>query len=143
MFAEIFTDKLYSVFVLIFLFPIILYAFSAYFLLRCEYKKLYKYFLDNMYRISGASWLMMILYCVRPFLRGCVHSLLYESNGTQLFLLAMIDFFTFLAISKWQIIKNIYKSVLCFGFLCVYLLTSVPLNLFLFICARYQTEEML
>lgn len=52
--AHNFAHKLYSLFLIMLLFVVVLFTFAGYFLLRYFYKKLFKYFLDNTYRIKGS-----------------------------------------------------------------------------------------
>lgn len=145
LFAEEFIDKYYSIFVILFLFPIILYIPSSYFLLQYFYRKLLKYFLDNLFRIAGAPWIMMLSYCIRPFLRGCTHSLLYEHNTAQLSILALIDFMLFLMICGIEWKNGIFKSKICFIFYSVYFLSGIPLNFALMLNVNYSLldENML
>ena len=95
MFHNNFTEKIFSVFVAIFVYFVVFYTFAGYFLMRYQYGRLFRYFLNNMYRISGASWISSLIFCVRPFVAGCIHSLLYNDNSLQLFLLGLLDFIVF------------------------------------------------
>ena len=54
--------------------------------------------------------MMCVVYCLRPFLKGCIHSLMYEHNDAQLILLGLVDLFTFGVIVNQQINNNNYKS---------------------------------
>ena len=80
LFAVSFIDKVFSIFVILFMFIVVFFTVAAYFLLYYFYEKLFKYFLDNLYRISGSVWMMALIYGLRPFLKGCIHSLMYENN---------------------------------------------------------------
>jgi hypothetical protein len=66
-------------------------AFSSYAIYYSSYKKLARYFLANMYRFPTSYALMIILYGVRPFLKGSVHALFYENYVLQLGLLIGIE----------------------------------------------------
>lgn len=110
LYAEQFVHKLFSLFVVFFLFIIIMFVFAGYFLLYYFYGKLFKYFLDNLFRISGSSWMMTLVFCVRPFLKGCIHSLMYENNEGQLILLGLLDLISFFLMAITQINSLNYKS---------------------------------
>ena len=53
-----FTHKVYLSLMIFFMFFVIIFAFGGYFLLYYFYGKLAKYFLDNLYRIEGAFFMM-------------------------------------------------------------------------------------
>ena len=110
MFAINFMDKLYSLFVIIFFFFVVIFTFAGYLLLKYFYKKLFKYFLDNLFRVSSAPWTMTLIYCIRPFLKGTIHGLMYETNELQLLLLGLVNLLTSLMMCLQQIKNQSFKS---------------------------------
>ena len=66
-------------------------SFSSYALYYSLYGKLARYFLVNMYRFPSSYALMIILYGVRPFLKGVVHALFYKNFVIQLWMLISIE----------------------------------------------------
>ena len=137
-FSTNFIDKMFSVFVISFLLFIAIYAFSAYFLFHYFYRKLFKYFLDNLFRISGSSWMMMLIYCARPFLKGSIHGLLYENNELQLLLLGLVDLIIFMIICLQQILGQNFKSQACFCFVAIYIGSGTILNALLYANIKFN-----
>ena len=68
-------------------FFVVVGAFASYLLYYQEYGKLAKYFLVNMFRFPSSYTLMIIVYGVKPFLKGAVHALMYDRWETQMWLL--------------------------------------------------------
>lgn len=68
-------------------FFVVVGAFARYLLYYQEYGKLAKYFLVNMFRFPSSYTLMIIVYGVKPFLKGAVHALMYDRWETQMWLL--------------------------------------------------------
>lgn len=143
LFAEKFSDKLFSVFVISFLFIFVFYSFGSYFLLYYFYEKLFKYFLTNLFRIDGASWIMLCIYCTRPFISGCIHALLYHNHTLQLFLLGSLDLSVFFAINAVEMKTGIHKSKLSLMCMNIYLLCGVPFNGLMRLIVVYKDSSVL
>ena len=72
-------------------FLVVLASYASYFLYYQEYRKLARYFLVNMFRFPSSYALMVILYGLRPFLKGAVHALLYDHWALQVWLLFGVE----------------------------------------------------
>ena len=70
--------KMMQVLGIFMLFLIVLAVASSYFLYLYKYGKLAKYFLANLFRFPSSYALMIIMYGIRPFLKGVSHAILYE-----------------------------------------------------------------
>ena len=79
--------KLMQVLMMVMLFLVVLGAFSSYLWYYREYGKLARYFLVNMFRFPSSYRLMILLYGVRPFLRGAIHALMFYHWSTQVWML--------------------------------------------------------
>ena len=66
-------------------------SYASYFLYYQEYGKLARYFLVNMFRFPSSYALMVILYGLRPFLKGTVHALMYNNWCLQIWLLFGVE----------------------------------------------------
>lgn len=82
--------KLDSIFCIIYSFYLIIYSFCFPYFCRLAYKKLSRYFIDNLFRIKGCYLVMTLVYGVRPLLRGFAHTF-YDHHLFQLFMLFSID----------------------------------------------------
>ena len=79
--------KLMQVLMMVIFFMVVLGAFSSYLWYYREYGKLARYFLVNMFRFPSSYGLMILLYGVRPFLRGAIHALMFYHWSTQVWML--------------------------------------------------------
>ena len=80
-------SKLLQVLMILMFFLVVLASYASYFLYYQQYRKLARYFLVNMFRFPSSYALMVILYGLRPFLKGAVHALLYDNWELQVWLL--------------------------------------------------------
>ena len=90
MFSFRFADKLYLVGFVLFFYFVAAGSIGSYFLYKYFYSKLSKYFMTNVYRVKGAILIMTFIYGIRPFIKGIIHSNLYNYNTIQLNSLAAI-----------------------------------------------------
>lgn len=95
-------------------FGIFLYATCAYFLFRTQYKKLSKYFLDNLKNEDFSAFVMTILFGMRPFMRGALHSLVIEDTFLQLKLLSLTDFTVFLILAWTELQYHLFENKMSF-----------------------------
>jgi hypothetical protein len=65
-------------------------AFGGYLLIYCRYGGLGKYFLLNMNNKTSSYVLMNLSYGIKPFVKGLVHSILFEEPCFQLYCLMAI-----------------------------------------------------
>ena len=75
---------------LIGIFMMFLVAFgsaTSYFVYYFTYKKLARYFLVNMFRFRSSYALMIILYGIRPFLKGAIHAFAHDYWTVQIWML--------------------------------------------------------
>ena len=86
----------------LFVFMVLLQVVCLFFVYRIKYKKLYKYFLSNMYRVKGSFQLTFILYVFKPTFCGAIHALIYEDTTKQLALLGTTELLSFVLISVFQ-----------------------------------------
>ena len=73
-----FSIKMLCVLAIVMLFLVVIGMAGSYFIYYIQYGKLGKYFLVNLFRFPSSYALMLVMYGVRPFLKGAVHALLYE-----------------------------------------------------------------
>ena len=82
-----FAIKMLLLMAIVMLFLVVLGATMSYFLYYIKYGKLAKYFLVNLFRFPSSYGLMLIMYGMRPFLKGAVHAILYEEWEVQIWVL--------------------------------------------------------
>ena len=97
-------------FTLIVFFLVIFSVFSSYVLYYGWYGKLARYFLVNMYRFPTSYVLMIIIYGIRPFMKGITHALLHEQFFTQLHILSGIDILMIIIILTFEYCFGNHKS---------------------------------
>ena len=76
-----------QVLMIVMFFLVLLAAFASYLWYYREYEKLARYFLVNMFRFPSSYKLMILLYGVRPFLKGTIHALMFYHWPTQIWML--------------------------------------------------------
>ena len=62
---------------IVFSFIIMIHIFTVFFVYRKLYKKLYKYFLGNMFRVKGSFSLAFTVYAVKPVILGAIHGIMF------------------------------------------------------------------
>ena len=113
-------------------FFVVLYCVTySYCLYYYKYGKLARYFLSNLYRFPSSYLLMIMVYGVRPFLKGIAHALFYEEWELQLWILSGVEFSTILLISVFQIVSDNHKSKLVLFLETAYSFFLILLNLLL------------
>ena len=106
-----------------------------------KYKKLARYFLVNLYRFPKSYILMVIVYSIRPFLKGCIHSLLYDNWELQLILLGSVEIVTIIIIILFESFLECHKSMIVLGIETLYMLGFACLNGFLLCKHKYFPQE--
>ena len=124
-----FLTKLILACTITFGFLLIMYIFSIYFIYKFSYNNLSKYFLDSVYRLDSSFILVTIIYGYRPFLRGCIHALLFSFNNTQLFALAGIEGLTMFSLIFFQQGYGCHKCKIAFSLKAGYHFLFLILNL--------------
>ena len=76
---------------IIMMFITVLCSISSYFLYYYKYGKLGRYFLVNLFRFTSSYPLMVIMFGIRPFLKGAVHALVYDNWFIQIWTLMGIE----------------------------------------------------
>ena len=84
-------SKLLQVLVILMFFLVTLTVFCSYSLYYYDYRKLAKYFLCNLFRFKSSYVLMIIMYGVRPLLKGTLHALLFLHWEIQIWSLLGVE----------------------------------------------------
>lgn len=132
-----FVSKWLLVLALIMFFLTVFCTFISYALLYFWYGKLTRYFLVNMYRFPSSYVLMIILYGVRPFLKGAVHALLHQNFLLQLQLLAGVELVMIITSLLFQFFFENYKNMKIFILEILYGICLVILNILLLLKHHY------
>ena len=140
--------KLMQVLMMVMLFLVVLGAFSSYLWYYREYGKLARYFLVNMFRFPSSYRLMILLYGVRPFLRGAIHVLMFYHWFTQVWLLFGTELLILFMLLVWEFTCDNHRSKLVFMMDATYSGCLVLLNLLLLFKYEYfkgdaEMEHML
>lgn len=89
-FSTNFPFKLLIALGIIMLFFTLLASTMSYFIYYVQYSKLARYFLVNMFRFPSSYALMIVMYGIRPFMKGAAHAFLYENWEIQIWTLTGI-----------------------------------------------------
>ena len=114
-------------------FLVVLAAFGCYFWYYREYGKLARYFLVNMFRFPSSYGLMILLYGVRPFLKGTIHALMFYHWSTQVWMLFATELFILLIMLVWEFTCDNHRSKPVFMMDVSYSTCLMMLNI-LFLC---------
>ena len=71
---------------------------------------------------------MSVVYGVRPFVRGVIHSVFYEEIELQLMLLSLSDVIIIFVLAEINFQSDIFKSKICLTLLYVYFLLTILQN---------------
>lgn len=126
-----FASKWLLIFSVTFFFITTLLAFSSYAFYYGWYGKLARYFLVNMYRFPSSYALMIILYGVRPFLKGVIHSLFFNNVSLQLSLLAGTEIGVIIITLAFQYFFDNHKRYSILFLEILYMTCLVTLNFLL------------
>ena len=91
LFAFRFMDKINLVLAVLFLFSLVLFCFSIYFILLWYYKKASKVMMDDFYRNFESIMLLSLIFNYRYFFLGVVQSLLYYQYEIQIYFMSCIQ----------------------------------------------------
>ena len=89
-----------------------------------------------MFRFPSSYGLMVVLYGLRPFLKGAVHALLYDHWALQMWLLFGVELLVWLTMLGFELVKESHRSKAVFMMDASYYGCLILLNL-LFLC-KYQ-----
>ena len=129
-------SKLLQVLMILMFFLVVLASYASYFLYYQEYRKLARYFLVNMFRFPSSYGLMVILYGLRPFLKGAVHALLYDNWELQVWLLFGVELAIWLTMLGFEFRNDSHRSKPVFMMDACYYGCLIILN-WLFLC-KYE-----
>lgn len=90
-FSSNFLSKCMNGLVVINFFSIFCFCIGCYFLFRCFYGNLAKYFFDNSKNSQLGAWYLMAQYGLRNILLGFAHSIDFKSYTTTISILFMIE----------------------------------------------------
>lgn len=113
----------------------------SYFLYYCEYGKLARYFLANLFRFPSSYGLMIITYGIRPFLKGAIHGLLYENWEAQIWSLMGIEIALIITTFGFEFFLDNHRSKLLFMMEITYYECLVVLNVLLLCKYDYFSES--
>ena len=86
----------------------------SYFIYFIQYRKLARYFLVNLFRFPSSYGLMMIIYGLRPFIKGAIHSLFYHNWVLQMWSLMAAEITILLIIAFFEFKFDNHKSKIVF-----------------------------
>ena len=129
-------SKLLQVLMIMMFFLVVMASYASYFLYYQQYRKLARYFLVNMFRFPSSYVLMVILYGLRPFLKGAVHALLYDNWELQIWLLFGVELTFWLIMLGFEFKNYSHRSKPVFMMDASYYGCLIVLNV-LFLC-KYE-----
>ena len=94
-----------------------------------------------MYRFKSSYVLMTLTYGCRPFFKGLVHAMFFESWNLQIWLLIGIEVCTLIVIVLFEIILDNHKSRLTLLFETLYSLSLVGMNVLLLLKHDYFVSD--
>ena len=114
----------------------------SYFIYYAHYKTMARYFLVNLFRFPSSYALMIIMYGLRPFLKGVVHAVLFDNWELQIWLLIVIELGIILMIFYFEFRYDNHRSKLIFMMDVSYSLSLVVLNVLLLLKYEYFKDDM-
>ena len=135
----------FKVLTILFLFVVAGCALCSYWAYYCQYGKLGRYFLSNMYRFKSSYLLMTLTFGIRPFSKGLVHAMFFESWNLQIWLLVGIEALTLILIILFEIVLDSHKCRVTLFFEVLYSFALIAMNVLLLCKHDYfsHNEEML
>ena len=134
--------KLFQVLMIVMFFLVLLGAFTSYLWYYREYGKLARYFLVNMFRFPSSYRLMILLYGVKPFLKGSIHALMFYHWPTQIWLLFATELFIFFMMLLFEFIFDNHRSKPVFMMDATYSGCLIILNLLFLFKYRFYKGDM-
>ena len=122
-------------------FLVTLAAFASYLWYYKEYGKLARYFLVNMFRFPSSYKLMILLYGVRPFLKGTIHALMFYHWSTQIWMLLATELIILLIMLVCEFACENHRSKPVFMMDATYSGSLILLNLLFLLKYRYFKGE--
>ena len=104
------STTLLQVLMIVMFFLVLLAAFGCYLWYYREYGKLARYFLVNMFRFPSSYGLMILLYGIRPFLKGAIHALMFYHWSTQMWMLFATDLLVLLILLVCEFACDNHRS---------------------------------
>ena len=95
-------------------FIVLMGATSSYFIYYSKYGKLARYFLVNMFRFPSSYGLMVLMFGIKPLLKGAAHALLYDYWEVQILFLLGIEGVFIIIMAVFEFVFDNYKSILIF-----------------------------
>ena len=123
-------------------FLVVLAAFGCYLWYYREYEKLARYFLVNMFRFPSSYGLMILLYGVRPFLKGTIHALMFYHWPTQVWMLFATELIILLMMLIWEFACDSHRSKPVFMMDATYSGCLVLLNVLFLLKYEYLKGEV-
>ena len=114
---------------------------GCYFIYYCEYGKLARYFLVNLFRFPSSYVLMTIMYGFRPFLKGAIHAVLYDHWVIQMWMLIGVELAIIFLIFFFEFNYDSHKSKLLFMMDISYFMSLILLNLLMLCKYEYFRED--
>ena len=116
-------------------------AFCSYLFYYGEYGRLAKYFLINMFRFPSSYALMIIVYGIKPFLKGAIHALLYKQWIIQIWTLLGVELLIILTIFIMEFRNDNHRSKLVFMMDITYSFSLAIFNLLLLLKYEYLAKD--
>ena len=116
-------------------------AFCSYLFYYGEYGRLAKYFLNNMFRFPSSYALMIIVYGIKPFLKGTIHALLYKQWTIQIWMLLGVELLIILTIFIMEFRNDNHRSKLAFMMDITYSFSLAIFDLLLLLKYEYLAKD--
>ena len=116
-------------------------AFCSYLFYYGEYGRLAKYFLNNMFRFPSSYALMIIVYGIKPFLKGTIHALLYKQWTIQIWMLLGVELLIILTIFIMEFRNDNHRSKLVFMMDITYSFSFAIFDLLLLLKYEYLAKD--
>ena len=99
---------------IVMLFITVVVSLSSFFLYYIQYEKLARYFLINLFRFPSSYGLMVIVYGLKPLVKGAIHALAYEQWQLQIWLLIGAELLILIIMFIFEFRNDNHKSKLVF-----------------------------
>ena len=103
-------SKAYISLLIILFWIVVVFSIAGYYMYYYFYGPLSKYFLINNYRLKSAFTSNMIIYGMRPLVKGAVHSLCYHDYLLQISLLLTIELLTVIILCYFEMAYGTHRK---------------------------------
>ena len=136
-----FVSKLFLLVSILMFFLVFFSMLVSYIIFYSWYGKLARYFLINMYRFPSSYYLMILLYGIRPFLKGFIHAFFHHHFVLQIWLLIGVEVLVLTLTLSFQYFLENHKVIKILTLEILSMIALVALNYLILLKHHYLPEK--